>query len=89
MYVQLLNNMIHTIKNIVKKQIKKLMICIVQARMSSRRLPNKVLKKIYKYNNVFNRGIVNKFQKIPFKKISRTIIATSTLRSDDKIEKIL
>ena len=59
------------------------MICIVQARMSSRRLPNKVLKKIY--NITMLERVVNKLKKS--KKISRIIIATSTLRSDDKIEK--
>ena len=59
------------------------MICIIQARMSSRRLPNKVLKKIY--NITMLERVVNKLKKS--KKISRIIIATSTLRSDDKIEK--
>ena len=59
------------------------MICIVQARMSSTRLPNKVLKKIY--NQTMLERVVKKLKKS--KKISRIIIATSSLKSDDKIEK--
>lgn len=59
------------------------MICIVQARMSSTRLPKKVLKKMY--NQTMLERVVKKLKKS--KKISRIIIATSSLKSDDKIEK--
>ena len=58
------------------------MICIVQARMSSSRLPNKVLKKIY--NQTMLERVINKLKKS--KKIVKIVVATSSLKSDDKIE---
>lgn len=51
--------------------------------MSSIRLPNKVLKKIY--NQTVLERVINKLKKS--KKIDRIIIATSSLKSDDRIEK--
>jgi len=50
--------------------------------MNSKRLPNKVLKKIY--NKTMLERVVDRLKNS--KKISKIIIATSTLKSDDKIE---
>jgi len=58
------------------------MICIVQARMSSLRLPNKVLIKIY--NKTMLERVINSIKKS--KKITKIIVATSILKSDDKIQ---
>ena len=58
------------------------MICIVQARMSSLRLPNKVLIKIYKKTML--ERVINSIKKS--KKINKIIVATSNLKSDDKIQ---
>ena len=51
--------------------------------MSSSRLPNKVLKKIY--NQTMLERVINKLKKS--KKIAKIVVATSSLKSDDKIEK--
>ena len=59
------------------------MLAIIQARLSSKRLNGKVLKKIQKkelLKLVFERTITSK-------KIKKIIIATSTNKSDDKIVK--
>ena len=58
------------------------MICIIQARMSSLRLPNKVLIKIY--NKTMLERVINSIKKS--KKITKIIVATSILKSDDKIQ---
>lgn len=57
------------------------MICIIQARTSSRRLPKKVLKKIY--NKSILERVVNRIKKS--KEIKKIIVATSTLSNDDNI----
>ena len=56
--------------------------CIVQARIASKRLPGKVLKKIR--NKEILLHIVEKLKRS--KDIKKTIVATSTSKSDDKIE---
>jgi spore coat polysaccharide biosynthesis protein SpsF len=57
------------------------MLCIIQARYSSKRLPGKVLKKIVGIS-VLER-VINQVQKS--KKINKIIIATSKHKSDKKI----
>ena len=57
---------------------------IIYARMSSKRLPGKVLKKIYN-NQSTSEIIINKLRKIGLK--SRVIIATSNSKKDIKIIK--
>ncbi len=59
-------------------------LCIIQARMSSTRLPNKVLKKI-KNIPLLEYEIQRVKQS---KKIDKIIIATSIQKIDDKIEKL-
>ena len=58
------------------------MICIIQSRMSSKRLPNKALKPLGR-KNILERVILS-LQKS--KKITNIIVATSKSRSDDPIE---
>lgn len=58
------------------------MICIIQSRMSSKRLPNKALK-LLGGKNILERVILS-LQKS--KKITNIIVATSKSRSDDPIE---
>ena len=57
------------------------MLCIVQARYSSKRLPGKVLKKILGITVL--KRVVNQIQKS--RKISKIIIATSKHKTDKKI----
>ena len=57
-------------------------LAIIQARSSSSRLPNKILKKIYNEESV----VEYLYKKISNSKlISKTVIATSTHHSDDKL----
>ena len=60
------------------------MICIIQARASSRRLPNKVLIKIFG-KTVLERVIKSVKRS---KKITKIIVATSTDKKDNNIVKI-
>ena len=57
------------------------MLCIIQARYSSKRLPGKVLKKIY--NTELLKRVYNQVKKS--KKIKKIIIATSNSNIDKKI----
>lgn len=57
------------------------MICVVQARLSSKRLPGKVLKKILKRELLLI--LVRRLKKV--KNISKVIVATSDSKSDKKI----
>ena len=57
------------------------MLCIIQARYSSKRLPGKVLKKIL--GNTVLQRVVNQVKKS--KKISKIIIATSKHKTDKRI----
>ena len=57
---------------------------ILYARMSSRRFPGKVMKKIYNNQNICE-IIVNKISKIGLK--SKIVIATSSKKNDKKIVK--
>lgn len=59
------------------------MLCIIQARHSSKRLPGKVLKKIYNVN-VLER-VFNQVKKASL--IDNIIVATSNHKSDEKIVK--
>lgn len=59
------------------------MICIIQARMSSKRLPGKMLKNIL--NKTLLERVVNQVKKS--KHVQRIIIATSNQKSDDKLVK--
>ena len=59
------------------------MLAIIQARLSSKRLKGKVLKKIKKKN--FSKEFLIEWQNQ--KKIKKIIVATSTHKSDDKIVK--
>ena len=59
------------------------MICILQARMSSKRLKGKIMKKL-SGKTIISR-VVKQIQKS--KKIKKIIIATSTKKEDDLIEK--
>ena len=61
---------------------KKNIICIVQARLNSNRLPKKILKKINKKNNVLE-FLIKRLKKS--KKISKIIIATPDTNADKKI----
>tara|TARA_Y200000002_G_scaffold306023_1_gene261873 strand:- start:932 stop:1606 length:675 start_codon:yes stop_codon:yes gene_type:complete len=58
------------------------MLCIIQARLSSKRLPSKMFKKI------LNKTLIDRiiYQISKSKKIKKIIIATSTHRSDDLLE---
>ena len=56
--------------------------CIVQARMSSTRLPGKVLKNLDDKNTLLNYVL---FQLKESKLIEKIVIATSTLSEDDVI----
>ena len=58
------------------------MLCIVQARSSSKRFPNKIFKKLGKVA-IIERVYLNLKKS---KKISKIIFATSTDRKDDSIE---
>tara|TARA_B100000989_G_scaffold238449_1_gene185326 strand:+ start:12814 stop:13500 length:687 start_codon:yes stop_codon:yes gene_type:complete len=60
------------------------MICLLQARTSSKRLPKKVLKKI------FNKSILERviFRIKKSKEVKKIIVTTSTSSSDDKIVSI-
>lgn len=57
------------------------MICIIQARLSSKRLPHKMLKKIY--HKVLIDRVVEQVSKS--KKVNKIIVATSNHYSDDKL----
>jgi spore coat polysaccharide biosynthesis protein SpsF len=57
------------------------MLCIIQARMNSKRLPGKVLKKIF--NQEMLNLLIERLKKS--KKISSIIVATSNKNSDIKI----
>ena len=57
---------------------------IIYARMSSKRLPGKVLKKIYNNQSTFD-IIIDKIKKIGLK--SNIVVATSNKKSDKKIVK--
>lgn len=61
------------------------MLAIVQARCSSKRFPNKILKKIYGKPLIGH--LINRLKKS--KKISKIIVATSKDKSDDKLIKYL
>ena len=59
--------------------------CIIQARMGSKRLPGKVLLKLDQQNTVLDYVI----QQIRYcKKITKIIIATTSLKEDDPIEEL-
>ena len=60
------------------------MICIIQARVGSKRLPNKIIKKIG--NLTVLEKIINRIKKV--KKIKKIIIATSKDQNNDKVLKI-
>jgi spore coat polysaccharide biosynthesis protein SpsF (cytidylyltransferase family) len=57
------------------------MLCIIQARISSKRLPSKMLKKII--NRTLLERVIIQIQKV--KKIKKVIVATSNHKSDDPI----
>ena len=57
------------------------MLCIIQARYSSKRLPGKVLKKIF--GDTILERVINQVKKS--KKISKIIVATSRHKTDRKI----
>lgn len=57
------------------------MLCIIQARYSSKRLPGKVLKKIL--NRTVLERVINQVNNS--KKISKIIVATSNHKTDKKI----
>ena len=61
------------------------MLAIVQARCSSKRFPNKILKTIYGKPLIYY--VILKLLKS--KKVSKIIVATSTDKSDDKLVKYL
>ena len=61
------------------------MLAIIQARCSSKRFPNKVLKKIYGKPLIHH--VILKLLKS--KKITKIIVATSNHKSDDKLAKYL
>ena len=61
------------------------MLAIIQARCSSKRFPNKILKKIYGKPLIGH--LINRLKKS--KKISKIIVATSKDKSDDKLIKYL
>ena len=58
---------------------------IIQARTGSKRLPNKVLKKITKNQNILE-FLINRFKLS--KTINKIILATTNLKEDDRILKI-
>ena len=61
-------------------------LAIIQARSSSSRLPNKILKKIHNEESV----VEYLYKKISNSKlISKTVIATSSHHSDDKLSLLL
>ena len=64
----------------------KKIICIVQARMNSKRLPGKVLKKITKKENILE-FLVNRL--CQSKKIDQIVIACSKNKKDGKLIKFL
>ncbi len=64
----------------------KKIICIVQARMNSKRLPGKVLKKITRNENVLE-FLINRLSQS--KKIDQLVIACSKNKKDDKLVKFL
>ena len=59
------------------------MICIVQARMSSKRFPGKTMKSLVK--KTLLQRVLNRIEFS--KKIDKIIVATSTSKKDDQIEK--
>lgn len=59
--------------------------CIIQARSGSTRLPNKVLMKISGKEMLIH--IIERV--LNSKKIGRVIVATTTNKEDDKIEKLV
>ena len=59
------------------------MICIVQARMSSKRFPGKTMKSLIKKSLL--QRVLNRIE--CSKKIDKIIVATSTSKQDDQIEK--
>ena len=59
------------------------MLCILQARMSSKRLPNKMLKNIEGKTLLLR--VYNQLQKSKY--IKKIIVATSKSRSDDPLER--
>ena len=61
------------------------MLAVIQARTSSRRFPNKILKKIYGKPLIYH--VILKLSKS--KKISKIIVATSNKKTDDKLVKFL
>jgi len=58
--------------------------CIIQARMGSDRLPRKILKKLDEKNTILD-YVINQTKKS--EKIEKIIVATTTLKEDDIIEK--
>lgn len=69
-----------TTKNVNKKYINKIL-CIVQARTSSTRLPNKVLMTVN--NTSLLKYEINRIKQA--KKINKIVVATTTEKKDDKI----
>ena len=59
---------------------------IIQARLGSKRFPNKILKKINDKETVLD-YIIKRISKS--KKINKIIIATTKNKNDDKIERYL
>jgi len=57
--------------------------CIIQARMGSDRLPNKILKKLDEKNTILD-YVINQTRKS--KKLETVIVATTKLKEDDIIE---
>jgi len=70
---------------LLKKYIEHKLLVIIQARTSSKRFRNKVLKKIYGETLISH--IVNRLKKSNL--ISNVIVATSKEKSDDKLVKHL
>lgn len=64
--------------------VKDKVVCIIEARMDSKRLPGKVLEKIGDKNSLEH--IVQRMERV--KEIDRICIATTTKDKDDKIEEL-
>ena len=58
------------------------MLCIIQARMNSKRFPKKILKKVN--NKTILEMVYNQVKKSPV--IKKIIIATSSSKSDNLVE---